>query len=358
MTSGIEKRKLEHIDICVNKHVEARDRQSGFEQVEFLHWALPELDMAAIDTSVQFLGKRLAAPFMITAITGGCEPAGQINKLLAQAAEVEGVALGFGSQRPALEKPELIKTYQVRDVAPNAFIAGNICAIQLKRHPIEKVEELVQGCGLDALCVHLNPLHEAIQREGDTDWSGCLAAIANAADKLSVPIIAKEVGTGINGEVAKELEKAGVAAIDVAGVGGTSWAGVETFRKGLEMGHTFWDWGIPTAEAVRECAKKVKIPLIASGGVRSGLDVAKAIRLGATLGGGALPFIRALVKESRVVQALLSTGEVEHLPEIKVTEDAEAVRRQVQKWKAELRATMLLTRSKNLEMLKKARLRE
>ncbi len=330
------KRKAQHVEIALNRNVEAKRRTHGLECVEFVHQALPEIDFASIDTSVSFLGKKLAAPFMITATTGGFAGAEKINKEIAAACEREGIAFGLGSQRAMIENPEkLEKTFQVRDVAPNVFLCGNIGAAQLKHYPCKLVRHAVKAVGADALCVHLNALQEVVQPEGDKNWEDCLRAIETACCELGVPVIVKETGAGISSEAARELANIGVSAIDVSGVGGTSWSAVESYRGAARIGETFWDWGLTTAESLRECRQATQLPLIASGGIRTGLDAARAIRLGATLAGGALPFLKAHSKGK-------SNG----------------VAGEIKRWKTELGIAMFLTRSRNLKELAKARIVE
>lgn len=331
---GIETRKMQHVDIALNKKIES-NRPTGFGGIEFVHYSLPEMDFGKVDASATFLKRKFASPLMIVAMTGGFAEAERINKELAQAAEKEDIPLGLGSQRVMLEKPGLGKTFNVRDVAPNVFLAGNIGAVQLREYSNKQIESLVSSIDANALCIHLNPLQEAVQLEGDKNWEGTLSQIAKVCDYIDVPVIVKETGAGINGVVARELEKAGVAAIDVSGVGGTSWSAIELYRKDAKAGEAFWDWGNPTAQCLRECAKAVKVPLIASGGIRSGLDVAKAIRLGASLCGAGLPFIKAQ-----------NSGGVE------------GIRKEIQMWKEELKIAMFLTRSKNLSNLRKAKLQD
>lgn len=324
-----EKRKGEHVDIVMNRDVETRI-SNGFDRVRFEHYALPELDYSRISLSSTFLGHKLKAPLMITGMTGGYPDAQKINTELAAACAQEGIIFAVGSQRAMLEHKELARTYDVHQ--GDLFLCGNIGGYQLKNYSAKQVQSLVDGIHATAMCIHLNPLQEAVQPEGDKDWSGVLQKIADLCDALSVPVIAKEVGAGINATVAKELQKAGVKAIDVSGLGGTSWSAVEHYRHG-HSGDVFWDFGIPTADALQQCAKAVKLPLIASGGIRNGLEVAKAIRLGATVGGAASPFIKA-----------------------QQTDGTPAVRHLIQKFKHELRTAMLLTRSKDLQALKKAKL--
>jgi isopentenyl-diphosphate delta-isomerase len=329
---GIETRKMQHVGIALGKKIESR-RPAGFENINFTHYSLPEMNFSEVDPSVSFLKRKFSAPLMIVSMTGGFAEAEKINKQLAQATEAENIPLGLGSQRVMLEKPEMKRTFQVRDVAPKVFLAGNIGAVQLQQYSQKQVESLVSSIEADALCIHLNPLQEAIQHEGDKNWKGALRQIEKVCGYLDVPVIAKETGAGINGIVAKELERAGVSAIDVSGVGGTSWSAIELYRKDAKAGEAFWNWGNTAVECLRECAGAVKIPLIASGGVRSGLDVAKSIRLGAGMAGAGLPFIKAQ-----------NSGGMA------------GIRREIQLWKEELKIAMFLTRSKTLADLKKAKL--
>lgn len=330
-----EKRKGEHVDIVIHQNVET-NVPNGFEKCRFEHFALPELDFDAISIQTTFLGHSLEAPLMVTGMTGGYPDAEKINLEIATACAAEGIVFAVGSQRAMLEQPHQAKTYAVKQAIGKAgadlYLCGNIGAFQLKRYKPAQIQAMANAIKADALCVHLNPLQEAVQPEGDKDWSGVLDYIAKLADAIDVPIIGKEVGTGINATVAKELEKAGCAAIDVSGVGGTSWAAVEHYRHGFS-GDIFWDFGIPTADALVQCHGAVKVPLIASGGIRNGLETAKAIRLGAHLVGAASPFIKA--------QQQGGTNAVQQL---------------IKKFKHELKVTMLLTRSKDLAALKKARL--
>ncbi|MFH0713569.1 MAG: type 2 isopentenyl-diphosphate Delta-isomerase [Candidatus Micrarchaeota archaeon] len=325
-------RKTDHVKIALEKNVQ-HSTPTGFDEIEFLHYALPELNFDAIDTTVTFLKRNFSLPFMVLSMTGGHESVERINKDIALACEEKNIPMGVGSQRAMLEKPELAKTFKVKDVAPNVFLCGNIGGYQLKNYSIDKIEKMICDIEADALCIHLNPLQEVVQPEGDRNWAGVLKAIEKTCSQLDVPIIAKEVGAGLNVDVCRELEAAGVAAIDVSGTGGTSWAGIEVYRKGAEAGNLYWNWGVPTVIALQEAAKTVKIPLIASGGVRNGLHVAKALRLGATLAGAASPFLKAQ-----------NTG------------GADGVKKEIEKWEKELKIAMFLTRSKDLATLKKAKL--
>ena len=303
------KRKLDHIRICIEKGVEGWWRP--FEDVTLVHRALPEIDATEIDSRCRFLGKELAFPFMITGMTGGHPETKEINVNLALAAQEVGVAMGVGSQRAALENPEVEETFSaVRDAAPTIPIVGNIGAVQLVREGPEVIERLAEMIGADAVAVHLNFLQESVQPEGETEARGVVAAIRAASDGR-VPIIAKETGAGISREDALALLEAGVEVIDVAGRGGTSWSGVEAYRaeergdgESALMGRLFWSWGVPTPVSVVECAS-AGADVISSGGIRSGIDVAKSIALGARLAGAALPFLPpAMEGSSEVVGAL------------------------------------------------------
>jgi isopentenyl-diphosphate Delta-isomerase len=284
-----ESRKKDHVELVVSKGAQYA-KTTGFERVDFMHNALPEVALDGVDLSTQFLGKRLRWPIVITAMTGGYGDAEGINRALAAAAQKHGLAFGVGSQRAMIEKPELARTYKVRDVAPDVPIIANIGAFQLKRYDIRQIESLASAIDADALAIHLNPLQEVIQGEGDTDFSGVLDAISKTCDKMPIPVIAKETGAGMTQDVAIKLQKAGVKWLDIAGAGGTSWSKVEYMRQEAVPG--FEDWGIPTVESIIQC--RGVLPLIASGGIRSGMDGAKAIALGADLCGAAYPFLRAL----------------------------------------------------------------
>ena len=285
----ISDRKLEHLLICENYDVEFKDKTTGFEDIELIHNVLPEIDKNDIDLSTEVFGKKLDSPLFITAITGGHPAAKDVNKQLAIAAENNGIALGVGSQRAACEHPELEDTYTVvRENAPDCLLVGNIGAPQLNL--AEKAVEILDA---DILAIHLNPLQESIQPEGDLDARGYIDMIHQITESVDIPILAKETGCGISGESAKILVDAGVDFIDIEGAGGTSWAAVETYRaEDRYLGEIFWDWGIPTAISTVEVTNAVNVPVISSGGIRSGLEAAKAIALGADAVGMALPFLK------------------------------------------------------------------
>ncbi len=293
-------------------------RRSGLSQLQFVHNSLPEIDLAEVDCGLRFLGRPLQAPILISSMTGGTPEARRINRALAEAAQQHGVALGLGSQRAALETPALAGTFQVRDLAPDILLLANLGAVQLNYgYEVSHCRRAVEMIGADALILHLNALQEALQPEGDTRFSGLLRRIEAVCHALEVPVIAKEVGWGISAETARRLVNVGVAAIDVAGAGGTSWSQVEMHRARdghqRQLAAAFREWGLPTADAVQQVRQALpEIPLIASGGLRGGLDIAKCLALGADLGGIAGPFLRnAAVSVEAVSAALrLATAEV------------------------------------------------
>ncbi len=306
-----QERKADHIRINLEEDVRFPNLTTGLERVRLRHVALPELNLVDVDLHTVFLGKPLAAPLLISSMTGGTERAAAINRRLAEAAQARGIAMGLGSQRTGLEVPSTAATFRVRDVAPDILLFANLGAVQLNyRYTVDQCHRAVEMIEADALILHLNPLQEALQADGNWDWSGLLGKIAAVTRALPVPVIAKEVGWGISGALAQRLHAAGVAAIDVAGAGGTSWSQVELYRAPTErlrrLARAFADWGIPTAEAIVDCRRTLPhIPLIASGGIRSGIDVVKCVALGADLAGLAGPFLRAAdVSTDAVVEAI------------------------------------------------------
>jgi isopentenyl-diphosphate delta-isomerase len=263
--------------------------------VHLVHCALPELSFEEVDPSVALFGKPLRAPVVVSGMTGGTPEAAAINRDLARAAERLGLAFGLGSQRAMLVHPEQAWTYEVREVAPSVVLFGNIGLVQAREMSTAALRQLLAAVGADAVCVHLNPAMELVQPGGDRDFRGGLETFRRLAAELGLPVIAKETGCGISRRVAESLQAAGVAAIDISGAGGTSWVAVEAKRAEGEaraLGEEFWEWGIPTAASVALCAD-LGLPLIATGGIRSGLDVARAVALGATAGGLAAPVLRA-----------------------------------------------------------------
>lgn len=294
----ISRRKREHVDIALNRDVAFRNKTSGFEAWDFVHCALPETAFDAVDTRVEFLGRGLSFPFMVSAMTGGFRGAADINRRLAEVCQAEKIALGVGSQRQAFENGRHLETFRVvRRLAPDVPVVGNIGASEIVRmSDFSPVEAMVDLVAADAMAVHLNPLQELLQPEGNRDFSGVLAAIGRLAAGLSVPVIVKEVGCGVSADTARRLVEAGVSWIDVAGAGGTSWTGIESHRGGGRgrMAGVFWDWGIPTAESIRMVRSVPGAAVIASGGIRNGLEAAKAVALGAELCGAAMPVLKSL----------------------------------------------------------------
>ena len=294
----IDQRKADHIKINLEKDVRSA-MTTGLENYRFTHEALPELDLEQVDTSLSLFGKRLAAPILISSMTGGTAEAESINLRLAEAAQEMKIAMGVGSQRAAIENTDLAKTFQVRRVAPDILLFANLGAVQLNYgYGIEQCRLAVDMIGADALIFHFNPLQEAVQDAGDTNFAGLAKKIEEICRKLEVPVIAKEVGWGISERSAKLLADCGVQAIDVAGAGGTSWSQVEMHRAPdeftRELAATFVGWGIPTAESILNVMKAgPDMTVFASGGIKDGLDIAKCIALGATLGGMAGQFLKA-----------------------------------------------------------------
>ncbi|MBP0018093.1 MAG: type 2 isopentenyl-diphosphate Delta-isomerase [Cyanobacteria bacterium SBLK] len=318
--SETQVRKADHLRICLEEDVQFRQNTNGFDRYRFLHACLPELDYDEIDLSTIFLGKPLGSPFLVSSMTGGTEQAKTINYRLAEAAQTYRLAMGVGSQRIAVEKPDVADTFAVRKIAPDILLFANLGAVQLNyTYGIDECLRVVDILQADALILHLNPLQECIQTNGDKNFKGLLDKIAKICKKISVPVVAKEVGNGISPQMAKYLVDAGVSAIDVAGAGGTSWAKVESERATnalqRQLGKTFADWGIPTAECLVGIRSLYpEIPAIASGGLRNGLDGAKAIALGADLAGLAFPFLQAASESPeaidnfiRLLQAELKT---------------------------------------------------
>ena len=310
MAEKTGKRKADHIRICLEKKAQAKKATAGFEDIQLVHRALPEIDKQKISLSTTFLGKKVWAPLIVGAMTGGTEEATQLNASIAEAVEKLGLGMGVGSQRAAIENQKLEKTYAVaRKKAPNAFLIANIGGVQLVHgYGLKEVKKVVEMIDADAVAVHLNALQEAVQPEGQTNFKGVLAKIVEIAGELDVPVIVKETGCGIAAEDAKALEAAGVKAIDVGGVGGTSFAAVEYYRSTSKnnLGEVFWDWGIPTAVSLIETEQTVKIPVVVSGGVRSGLDAAKSLALNASLASISQPVLEAAVKGAVETKQLLS----------------------------------------------------
>ncbi|MBI2849245.1 MAG: type 2 isopentenyl-diphosphate Delta-isomerase [Chloroflexi bacterium] len=340
MNSPISQRKLDHLRVCLEEDVRFKTLSTGLERYSFTHQALPELDLDEIDLSTQVLGKSLRAPFIISSMTGGVELAHSINLNLAKAAEDLGVGLGLGSGRAAVDLPHLAYTYQVRDVAPHILLLANLGAVQLNYgYGIDECRQAVEIIGADGLILHLNPLQECLQEGGNTNFRGLADKITSLCQVVSVPVIVKEVGWGISFEIARKLLQAGVKGIDTGSSGGTSWSEVEKYLAVTEsrrrMAENFEVWGIPTADSIVACRKAAPgLLLIASGGIRTGIDAAKAIALGADVVGVAGPLLKP------------------------ATISAEAVRRRVARLILELRITMFCVGAANLAQLRRIPLQE
>ena len=336
VNGAVEVRKREHIETVLNEDVAAKGVTTGFEAYFFEHRALPEIDFDGIDLSCEVFGRRLSAPFMISSMTGGARIARDVNLRLAETAQSFGIAMGVGSQRAALENPDLEDTFRVRSAAPDILLFANLGAAQLNcGFGAEEALRAVEMIGADALFLHLNPLQEAVQEGGNRNWSGILGKIEAIVRALDAPVAVKEVGNGISPGVARMLADAGVSAIDVAGAGGTSWSEVEAFRRtepfAARVAHGFAGWGIPMARALVDAVDAVSgVPVFASGGIRSGIDAAKAIRLGASLVCMAAPMLGTSVRTAGATD--------------------ETMRAAIE----ELRIAMFCTGSPNLARLRKA----
>jgi isopentenyl-diphosphate Delta-isomerase len=331
--ADISRRKDDHLDLATSGDVGFKLTTTLFENVRLVHDALPELAVDELDTSLELLGKRLKAPILIAAMTGGSDRAERINRELAAIAEERGYAFGLGSQRAMHKHPAKSATYAVRDVAPNVLLLGNIGIVQAAQMKSDEVKRLVDGVGADALCVHLNPAMELIQDDGDRDFRGGLQTLERLLG-LGLRIVVKETGCGLSGHVAARVRGLGVEYVDVSGAGGTSWVAVETHRASSErrpLGEAFWEWGIPTAASVALCAPHGFRGIFATGGIKSGLDIAKAIALGASAGGIA-----------RLALQAVETG------------GPDGARRFFDGVETELRGAMLLTGSRNLHALAQA----
>jgi isopentenyl-diphosphate delta-isomerase len=331
------KRKKEHVVLVLNEDVGFRNKATGFDFFEFEHNALPELNTSEIDTSIKFLGKKIKFPLMVSCMTGGYKNAKLINQSLAAVCEERGIPFGVGSQRQVMEDASYHRTFSiVRKVAPNIPIIGNIGAAEIANlKNTYQIQKLVDMIDADAFAIHLNPLQEFLQPEGDTNFYGVLKGIELIVRNLSVPVIVKEVGAGISASVAQRLINVGVKMIDTAGAGGTSWAGIEIIRSNKPwLSSAFWDWGIPTAESISSIRKLFKnIFLIGSGGIRTGIDMAKSIALGANLAAAAAPILKSLEQGGeKQVEKVLNL------------------------WEKELRGAMFLTGSRNISQLRKAKL--
>jgi len=339
--SPIQSRKADHLALAAEGDVGFRAQGTLLDGVRLVHDALPDLAESDVDLGVTVFGKTLRAPLLIAAMTGGTDEAGRVNRELAAIAEARGYAFGLGSQRAMVVRPETRATYGVRDVAKSALVLGNVGVVQAREMESADVQALVDAVGADALCVHLNPAMELVQPGGDRDFRGGLDTIARLARELTVPVIVKETGCGISPSVARRVLEAGARGVDVSGAGGTSWVGIETLRAKAQgdaaarsLGEAFWDWGIPTAVSVATTAKiarPARAVVIATGGVATGLDAARALALGADLVGIARPVLKAL-REGGPAGATAFLDGVER----------------------ELRAAMLLTGSRDAAALRKA----
>jgi isopentenyl-diphosphate delta-isomerase len=333
--ADIATRKQNHLDLATSGDVGFRRTSTLFECLHLVHDALPELDTASLDLSATVLGKRLKAPVLIAAMTGGTERARRINRELASIAEERGYAFGLGSQRAMHRDPNALSTYAIRDVAPNALVLGNLGIVQATGMSTPEIRNLVTLVGADALCVHLNPAMELIQSEGDRDFRGGIATLERLVSELGVPVVVKETGCGLSPSVAQRVRALGVRHVDVSGAGGTSWVAVETERADVaaqrSLGETFREWGIPTAASVALVARHGFDTIFATGGIRSGLDIAKAIALGASAGGIARSSLQALEAGGREAALAFFEG-----------------------IEAELRAAMLLVGASNLDALRAA----
>jgi len=316
MAEETGKRKVDHIRICLENKAQAKNVTAGFEDIQMVHRALPEVDKKKINLTTSFLNKKFSAPLIVGAMTGGTEEATKINSSIAEAVEKLGLGMGVGSQRAAIENHQLEKTYAIaRKKAPNAFLIANFGGVQLVYgYGLKEVKKIVEMIDADAVAIHLNALQEAVQPEGQTNFKGVLTKIGEIAGALDKPVVVKETGSGISSEDAKALENAGVKAIDIGGVGGTSFAAVEYYRsKGKQdqlqhlLGETFWDWGISTAISLIETSQTIKLPLIASGGVRSGTDIAKALALNASLASISQPILETAVKGAKETEDKLAS---------------------------------------------------
>jgi isopentenyl-diphosphate delta-isomerase len=310
--TGIGRRKLEHLALCIEGDVEAR-RGTLLDEVELLHEALPELAWAEVDPSIELLGRQLLAPIVITGMTGGAPEAKAVNLALAAAAQKHGFAIGVGSQRAMLVEPALVDSYRMRDVAPDALLLANLGAVQAREAGPDRVAALARAIGADAVCIHLNAAQELVQDEGDRDFRGLLRALSELVQELPIPVVVKETGCGLGPHTLARLRDAGVGWVDVAGAGGTSWTAVESLRgspRQRALGELLRDWGVPTAASI-VYAERAGLSAIASGGVRDAVDVARALALGARAVGLALPFLRAFAAggEAAVLEAAARLGE-------------------------------------------------
>ena len=341
MSSGKSKtslRKKEHLELCLTDEVAFKTKTTGFENYEFKHYAITEVDVSKINFDTKFTGKKISLPFLISCMTGGTNEADNINAKLAVVAEKLRIPIGVGSQRQALENVEFVNSFKVvRKNAPGIPVLANIGAAQVVQFKsINTVRKLIDMIEANALVIHVNPLQELLQKEGETNFRDLLKKIKDIVKKIDVPVIVKEVGAGISYEVAEKLLDVGVKGIDVAGAGGTSWAGVEIIRNKQKGKNDLWDWGLPTAYCIKEVyklKKQYKFTLIGSGGIKNGLDAAKAFALGADV-----------VASARQVLRILDSG------------GTEATEKYIRNMFNEIKKVMYLTGSENLKQLRKKKL--
>ena len=302
-------RKLRHIDVCLTGPVEYTEVTTGFEAYRLPYNALTQTSVSALDPGIEFLGATLRAPVLVGAMTGGAELAGVINRNLAAAAQQLGLAMMLGSQRIMLDNDAAASSFEVRDVAPDVLLIGNIGLAQLGPASVPYLDKALGRVGADALAVHTNPLQEAMQDGGDTDFTGTLERLTELTDSLNYPVLVKEVGHGLGAVAARQLRDTRIAAVDVAGAGGTSWSRVEQLVRYGEIRHpTLAEWGVPTAVALREVLHELPgVPVIASGGIRTGMDAAKALALGATAVAIARPLLAPAIESAGAVVDWLGT---------------------------------------------------
>lgn len=312
MEADINVRKTEHIRICLDENVEGVNKSTGLEGINFIHNALPEINFSSIDLATSFLGKALKAPFLVSSMTGGSELAEKINQNLGMAAEEKGWAIGLGSTRALLESDAHEDSFMIRKYAKTVPLIANLGAVQLNYgYGVEECRRLVEMTEADSLVFHLNSLQEVVQDEGDLNFENLLPKIEEVCKSLDVPVGAKEVGFGIDGSIAEKLYNAGISYIDVAGAGGTSWSQVEKFRSKdqlrIKAAEAFNNWGIPTKDCIVSVKSRLKdVPVVASGGMKTGLDAAKAITIGADLIGFARQLLQAATESA---ESVLSTME-------------------------------------------------
>lgn len=334
--AGIRIRKLRHIDVCLNEQVEYSTVTTGFERYRLPYNALTQTSLGAVDLSTSFLGASLQSPVLVGAMTGGAELSGKINRNLAEAAQKLGIGMMFGSQRIMFDNDRAAASFEVRDWAPDVLLIGNIGLAQCSTLVLTKLSSALKRVGADALAVHTNPLQEAMQDNGDTDFSGSLAGLRRVVNGLDCPVMVKEVGHGIGASAAASLRGLPIAAVDVAGAGGTSWARVEQLVRYGEVRYPeLAEWGVPTAQALREVRQVLpRTPLVASGGIRSGMDAAKALAMGADMvalarpllapaiesAGAVIDFLHGFIEELRICLHGCGAADVAELRRLDLTE--------------------------------------